>query len=259
MEKNLVKTDSWLKTPRKMKRITTQSIFWMMGTAMLLAMVSGCSKASVKPSIATNLSVMNLAPSVPATTIYLNDTLATADTGIATGQFSTAYAPLGPRSYDIKFKDPKTDSLIYDLASSDYAAGSYYTIILYNNPGSTAAQATKILDDFSTASASWANYRFFNMCPGYPHVDFYMNGVNVQSNRGTADNVTNTTYNSFQNMTPTDYNLEVKVAGTDSLIASSTGVNLAAGGVYTIFFSGQKGSGSNPLTITALAAKTTNQ
>jgi len=62
-------------------------------------------------------------------------------------------------------------------------------------------------------------------------------------------------FNSFKPVTAGGYSLQVKKAGTDSVIATVSGnVNLQAGAAYTIFLSGKKNSTTNPITLNVLQA-----
>ncbi len=127
-------------------------------------------------------------------------------------------------------------------------------MILYNsNPGNSAAQAVKIFDDFSMVSPISANYRFFHLSPDVPAIDLYLNNSISQTQRAAADNVINPGLNAFQPIAPTIYLLQVKLSGTDSVLASLPGVQLLAGGVYTIFLNGTYTSVNN-LSINVLQA-----
>ena len=240
-----------------MRKREHKGIFYAIAAGMMLTVgLAGCTKtgSSVTVSSASYITVMHMAPYAPAMDIYLNGSLSSAAGGIVPGAYSQQYSSVKPGVYDIQFKKTGTDSLLAEIPSSSYDTSGFYTLILYNTSVSSPAQAVKIQDDFSAISAVSANYRFFNMSPDEPRVDLYFNSTAVQSNRTTADNVVNTSYNSFQAATPAPYNLQVMVAGTDSVIAYLNNVNLQAGGVYTLFLSGVKSGGSNTHQINVLPA-----
>jgi hypothetical protein len=240
-----------------MRKREHKGIFYAIAVGMILTVgLAGCTKtgSSVTVSSVSYITVMHMAPYAPAMDIYLNGSLSSASGGIVPGSYSQQYSSVKPGVYDIQFKKTGTDSLLAEIPSSSYDTSSFYTLILYNTSASSPAQAVKIQDDFSTISAVSANYRFFNMSPDEPRVDLYFNNTAVQSSRATADNVVNTTYNSFQAATPAPYNLQVKVAGTDSVIAYLNNVSLQAGGVYTLFLSGVKSGNSNTHQINVLPA-----
>ncbi len=218
--------------------------------------LAGCTKAvsgaSSTSSPTMYLNVMALAPWAPSAQIFLNGTAATS--GIPPGTYSTSYAPLVPGTYDVQFRVYGSDSVLADLGSSAYDSASYYTLILYNIPGSSNSQAVKIVDNFSTLSLNSANYRFFNMCPDFPSVDLYINTTVAQSGRTPADNVSNTSLNNFQSLAAAVYTIQAKTSGTDSVVATLSGVNLSVGNAYTIFLNGSKSSTISPISLNVLAA-----
>ena len=225
---------------------------------LLTAGWAGCAKtgSSFTSSSVTYVSVLHMAPYAPATDIYLNGTLSSPVGGIAPSSSSNKYSALQPGNYDIQFKKTGTDSLMADIPASSYDTLHFYTIILYNtSAGGGLVRAAKIADDFSTISATSANYRFFNLSPDAPKVDFYLNGTAIQTSRTSMDNLGYLGYNSFQQASAGLSNsLQVKVWGTDSVLASLNNVDLEAGGVYTVFLSGIKNSSTNNLNITVLPA-----
>jgi hypothetical protein len=204
-----------------------------------------CSKAgsSLTTTPITYLTIINEATYSGATSVYLNDTLASPAGGIAAGTFSSKYGTILPGYYDVKFDAVSTGNLLSEIPSSDYDTLNFYTLILYNTAGGASAQSVKIWDNFSTLSSISANYRFFNLSPDVPKVDLYLNNTIVSNNRTTADNASNSLYNAFQPTAAGTYTITVKSAGTDSVVAT-LGQNIAMtnGNAYTIFLSGNLGS-----------------
>jgi hypothetical protein len=202
---------------------------------------AGCVKSSpglpVMP--VCYVSLMNQAPYSYTTDIYFNGTLVTTNGGIPPGKFSSQYGSVKPGVYTVDFKKTGTDSLLYELAAASYDTLNFYTLILYNTaPMSPAVQAVRIADDFSSVTASSAYYRFFNLSPDMPSVDLYLNGTISQLNRTPADNVANPVYDEFQPLNAMVYNIQVKDANSDSVLATLPSTAMAAGSVYTIFLEG---------------------
>jgi hypothetical protein len=112
----------------------------------------------------------------------------------------------------------------------------------------------KVVDDFSTLSFTGSNYRFFNLCPDYPVVDLYMNATVVQPGRSLGDNANSSYFNSFAPVTAGNYTVQVKKAGTDSVIAAISSVGLQQGNAYTLFLQGSLHNTSNPVTLSVLQA-----
>lgn len=222
-------------------RNSLQHFNWSSIILVFTLVGAGCIKSS--PGLPVTpvcyVSLMNQAPYSSTADIYFNGTLVSANGGIAPGQFSSQYGSVKPGVYTVDFKKTGTDSLLYELAAASYDTSNFYTLILYNTaPKSPTVQAARILDDFSSVMASTAYYRFFNLSPDMPNVDLYLSGTVAQLNRTPADNVTNPIYDEFQPLNPTVYNIQVKDANSDSVLATLNSTAMAAGSVYTIFLEG---------------------
>jgi hypothetical protein len=223
--------------------------------AFVIGGLSGCVKSgsnyTSNNNAVTFLTVMNLTSS--SVDIYFNGTKASPN-GVAAGFFDQRYEQLAPGAYDIQFKALGKDSLLAGVPASLYDSLDFSTLILYNNAGSTAANAVKIVDDYSTISQTAANYRFFNMCPDAPAIDLYIGSTKSQLSRTTADNVTNTGYNAFQPVTPGTYDIVAKKAGSDSVVATASGITMTAQTASTIFLQGYSGNSTNPVSLKVLVA-----
>jgi len=230
------------------------NIFRLLGVALVVGTLAGCMKTGSSNQNSNNISfvtLMHMAPYSSSTEVYFNGDKKTS--AIAAGTFSTSYGQVPPGTYDVKFKVASTDSVLSAIPADTYDSLGFYTLVLFNRADSSIG-SIKIDDDFSTLSSSSANYRFFNYCPDAPSVDLILNSTTVQSGRHTADNEYSSYYNSFQPIASGGYSVTVKKAGVDSVIATASSVNLQAGGAYTIFLSGKKGSASNPVTVNVLQA-----
>jgi hypothetical protein len=232
-----------------------QQVFWVPIILLVLLGGAGCSKtgSSLTVTAITYVSVINEAPYSGTVDIYLNGTLVTSG-GIAPGQYSKEYGSVKPGVYTVDFKKTGTDSLLYEIPASSFDTTHFYTLILYNTArGSSAVQAVKIPDDFSSVTNTSAYYRFFNLSPDVSSADLYLNGSIAQLQRAPADYVNNPMYTEFQSVSPNVYNLQVKSPATDSVLAALPSVELAAGSVYTIFLNGTDTSANN-LSINVLPA-----
>jgi hypothetical protein len=228
----------------------------ILGVIMALVFLSGCLKTGTNNTTnSTNYSfitLMNMAPYSSSTELYFNDSKQTPS--IPAGSYSTNYARVTPGSYDIKFKVAGSDSVLSELPSSYYDSLGFYTLILYNPTAGPAVSSMKVVDDFSALSYSAANYRFFNLCPDYSVVDLYLNGTAVQPGRTIGDNAGSPYLNSFVPITAGGYAIQVKKAGTDSVIATISSVGLQTGNAYTIFLQGSSHNLNNQVTLSVLQA-----
>lgn len=218
---------------------------------------AGCTKggATVNNPAVCYISIMNQAPYGVGADIYFNGTQVTANGGILPGQFSSQYGSVKPGTYTVDFKKAGTDSLLVELPAVAYDTSTFYTLVLYNTaPGSSAMQAARITDDFSQVSqmgALNAYYRFLNLSPDEPNVNLYLSGTLEQPNREPKDFVSTILYDQFQAISPQVYNIQVKDANSDSVVATLASTPLAAGSAYTIFLGGKISTG---FTISVLPA-----
>ncbi|HVS95972.1 MAG TPA: DUF4397 domain-containing protein [Puia sp.] len=226
---------------------------------LLFVLVIGgvaCTKSSSSLTInpISYVSLINEATYSGTANLYLNDTLVTVQQGISAGTFSTRYGTIRPGTYSVKFVNASTVSLMGSIPGVSFDTLNFYTLIVCNTPGGgSASQAFQVWDNFSNISTSNSNYRFFNLCPDYPSVDVYLNNNLVQSGRTTADNAGNATLNSFQSVSPGNYTVTVKMAGTDSVVAT-VNTGLFQGDAYTIFLGGNVKSHTTPVQVNVLQA-----
>jgi hypothetical protein len=220
------------------------------------ALGAACTKTASSTNSSTNtltyLSVLNLAPYSPAAEVFLNGAQATGS--ILPGNYSSSYAHLTPAAYDVKFETAASDSLLAEIPTSSYDSSHFYTLVLYNDSIHGPAKAIKIIDDFSAVTLSNSYVRFMDMCLELPSVDLYINGSPVQQNRVAKDNVANETFDIFTPISPGSFNLQIKKAGTDSVMASLQNATFTAGNAYTVFLSGSVTSTSNPISLNILQA-----
>jgi hypothetical protein len=206
---------------------------------------AGCMKDTpVEPAKPVSfVSVLNVSFKAPAVEMTFDNEKVTPP--INPGSYFPRYSTIEPGIIDVAFKKATTDSIVASLPTGDYYdSSSFYTVLLYDNPvgGSLAA---RIKDEFPMVDNTKTFIRFFQLSADMPQVDLQIENTKVFSNRTPGDNVTNSSYNDFQAYTPGSYSLKAKVAGTDSVIASTTYTDLGAGGIYTIFLKGITGGTGN--------------
>jgi uncharacterized protein DUF4397 len=203
--------------------------------------LSGCLKTTpIEPAKPVSfVSVINMSLRVPAVEMLFNGEKVTPP--MNAGAFFNRYSTVDPGARNVVFKKASSDSIVAEVTPGQYYdSSSFYTILLYDN-ANAGASAVRITDEFPAVDNSKAFIRFFQLSADMPRVDLLVETTKVFANRTPADNVISPTYNQFQAYTPGSYSLKATVAGTDSVIASTTYSDLLAGGVYTIFLKGVKG------------------
>ena len=227
------------------------------GLILILAFgMSACKKSNIPapPAARTYISVLHLAPTAPSLEIFFDNTKVSSNPFTA-GAVSAAYNPVDPGNYSITFKKASSDSVVANLPSFRYDSLHYYTILVYNLQANGPAQAFRMEDDFKNVTLGKSFYRFIHASPNTGPVDFYIDNTKNQTGRILADNTGQISFNDFLETATGFHNFQVKLAGTDSTIASQANVELLSGGVYTIYLKGlSKGSGASQLSLNLLRA-----
>jgi hypothetical protein len=241
-------------------QVRKHNVLLLIGALSFVAvLVSGCLKSvdNTPQRPKAFVSVMHLAPRAPSVDIFFNDTKAS-NAAFPSGGYSSYYSPVDPGFFSINFKKGGGDSLVASLSANQYDSLKFYTILLYNTTTpDNRVQAVGIHDDYRDLSDLKSLYRFFHMSPDIGEVDVYFNNEVWESGRQYADNVFGSSfYNQFQQKTANSYNIVVKKAGSDSVIAQ-TNASFATYQAYTIFLKGMiGGSGANELGVKVLQAAT---
>lgn len=222
-----------------MKNVQQNSKRWagIAGVVCLLAVsLSSCLKnnndAVVQPPAAA-LSVINASPDAPALDFYLDNNKANAYSfGYGNGiDYISAFA--GKRQAIFKASG---SSVVYKTDSITLQQNKYYTLYLTNVAPN---QEYLLLNDTIAKPADGkAAIRLVNVSKGSPAVDLAIKGGSVL--------VSNKSYKGFSGFVPvtfgTNYTIEVRQAGTTTVLASIDKVALNNGSLYTIWLQGVAGA-----------------
>lgn len=238
-------------------QVRKHNVLLLIGALSFVAiLVSGCLKSveNTPQTPKAYFSIMHLAPYSPAVEIYFNDEQASSS--FPSGTYTDKYNQVDPGFFAVNFKKAGGDSLVASLGADRYDSLNFYTIVLYNTPDKRV-QAFSIHDDYSDLSDTKTLYRFFHMSPDIGDVDVFFNNELWESGRTYADNVFGSSfYNEYQQKASNSYNITVKKAGVDSVIAQ-TSASLYYNQAYTIFLKGMiNGTGNNVLGVSVLQAST---
>jgi hypothetical protein len=145
--------------------------------------------------------------------------------------------------------------MVASLPTDFYDTLKHYTLLLYNYD-TAHVRALRIEDDFSVlVNQQKAHYRFFHMSSDIGPVDLYFDNTLIESGRQYADNTVSNYYNQFLEATPSTYNIVIKKAGSDSVIAQQYSMYMGAGSAYTLYLKGIPGkTGVNGLSVDFLQA-----
>lgn len=218
--------------------------------------MSGCIKSSVSQPTPPRsyVSILHLAPTGPSLDVYFNDTKVSTN-AFTPGAVSSAYNAIEKGNFIIKLKKAGADSLVATVPLTQYDSLHFYTIFIFNQQTDGPVHAVRIEDNFSNLTSGRSFYRFFHGSPNVNAIDLFLDNVKIASGRTAADNATQESLNIFGE-TPTGiHNFQVKLAGTDSVIASLVNTELIPGSAYTIYLKGLGGgSGHSALSLDLLRA-----
>jgi len=143
---------------------------------------------------------------------------------------NTGYLSVPAGSRNLKVNVTGTSTTVID-ATPTISAGTSYSVFAVD---SVSNLSPLVLTDNLTAPASGKSHvRFVHLSPNAPAVDIAVTGGGVV--------FANKAFKEYADFTPLDagtYNLEVRVAGTSTVVLPLPGITLTAGKIYTVFASG---------------------
>ncbi|HKH59690.1 MAG TPA: DUF4397 domain-containing protein [Flavitalea sp.] len=230
-------------------------VLWGLTFTLAFGM-SACTKSNIPapPAARSYVSILHLAATAPSLEVFFDNTKVSSNP-FTPGAVSAAYNPVDRGNFPIIFKKAGSDSVVANVPSVMYDSLHYYTIFVYNLQANGPVQAFRIEDDFRNVTLSKSFYRFLHASPNTGAVDLYIDNTKNQTGRILADNTGQVSFNNFLETATGYHNFQVKLAGTDSTIASQANVELLSGAAYTIYLKGlSKGSGSSQLSLNVLRA-----
>jgi hypothetical protein len=172
--------------------------------------------------------VVHASPNAPTVDVLVDDVKVNT-TGLSFPN-NSGYLDVMSGQRNVKVNAAGTTTSVIN-ANVNLDANQNYTVFAINNLANIEAL---LLPDNLTAPASGkAHVRFVHLSPDAPAVDIAVkNGPVLFSNRG---------FKSATDFTPVDattYNLEVRLAGTNTVVLDLPGVALQNGKIYTVFARG---------------------
>ncbi len=205
--------------------------FSMVTLAMVaaLALVSCDSKKSnpVAPVLQAKVMVVHASPDAPGVDLLVDNTVA--GTNLAFPG-NTAYLGVTSGTRNIKVNVTGTSSTVIN-ADLPFTGGSNYSVFACDSVSKIGAIV--LTDDLTAPASGKAHVRFVHLSPNAPAVD-----VAVTSGPVLFANKTFKGYSAFTPVDAGTYNLEVRLAGTSTVVLPLPGVVLTAGKIYTVFAKG---------------------
>jgi LPXTG-motif cell wall-anchored protein len=206
---------------RKMKRLFLISAVLVLSLVLATSALADAHEARVR--------VVHASPDAPAVDVWVNGSVAFSN---APFKGITDYAKLEPGTYNIQVTPTGATEPVVIEADLALETMTDYTVVAVNTLENI--EPLVLIDNNSAPAAGKAHVRFVHASPDAPAVDIAVaNGGPVL--------FSNIPFKGVGDYLPVDagtYDLEARVAGTETVALSVPGVALADGAVYTIFAMG---------------------
>lgn len=177
-----------------------------------------------------NLKVIHASPDAPGVDLLVDNTVV--GTNLTFPNF-TPYLEVNAGTRNIKVNVTGTSTTAIQ-ANLNLEANKNYSVFAVNN---VASIEPLVFEDNLTSPASGkAHVRFIHLSPNAPAVD-------ITTNTGVVL-FPNYSFKNATSFTPIDagtYNLQVRLAGTSTVVLDLPGISVASGKIYTVFAKGLVG------------------
>jgi hypothetical protein len=205
----------------------------LLGLLAVSAVFVACDKDDDDNASKSQVMVVHASPNAPNVDVRINNSIALTNVAYPT---NSSYTQLNSGSTNIKVSPTGTTTYVID-ATVNLEANKNYSVFAIDSV--SKIKAAVVTDDLTAPAAGKAHVRFFHFSANAPAVDIAVTGGSVLfGNRSFNDQATNTALSNFTAVNAGAYNLEVRAAGTNTVVLSLPNINLAAGKIYTVFAKG---------------------
>lgn len=194
-----------------------------------IAFVSSCNKDEIPTVNTAKLMVVHTSPDAPGVDLLVDNIKV--NSSALTFPNNTGYLPVLEGTRNLKVNVSGTTTTVIN-ANVNFPKNTSQTLFAVD---SVSKLSTVLLsDDLTAPAAGKAHVRFVHLSPNAPAVDVAL------ANAGAVV-FPNTAFKGSSAFTPLDagtYNLEVRVAGTQTVALPLPGIVLEAGKIYTVFAKG---------------------
>ena len=192
---------------------------------------AGCRKDDnsnpLAPTPQARVMAIHASPDAPAVDLLVDG--AVAGSGLAFPN-NTAYLSVNAGTRNVKVNVAGTSTTVIN-ANLPVTGGVNYSVFAVDAVASIGALV--LTDDLTTPATGKAHVRFVHLSPDAPAVD-----VAVTSGPVLFADKSFKQYTAFTPVGAGNYNLEVRLAGTSTVVLSLPGITLQAGKIYTVFAKG---------------------
>ncbi len=189
------------------------------------------------PTPAARVLVVHASPDAPNVDLLVDNTVSGINLGYPN---NTGYLAVTPGTRNVKVNVTGTMTTVIN-ANLDLSSGADYSVFAVDSVASISAVV--LTDDLAAPASGKAHVRFVHLSPNAPSVDVGVTGGGVVFGAKTFTQST-----PFTPLDAGTYNLEVRLAGTGTVVLPLPGIVLQAGKIYTVFAKGFVGvSGAQAL------------
>jgi hypothetical protein len=202
--------------------------------ALLAIGFTGCSDDDDDlPVQNAQVMVVHASPNAPNVDVRVNNAVALTNVPFPV---NSGYNAIPAGNTNIKISPTGTTTYVID-ANVDLMANTNYSVFAIDSV--SKIKAAVVTDNLTAPAAGKTHVRFFHLSPNAPAVSVAVTGGPILfGNRSFNDQTTNTGAIAFTPVDAGTYNLEVRLAGTNTVVLSLPNVALAAGKIYTVFAKG---------------------
>lgn len=187
---------------------------------------------SVEASGESRVRVLHASPDAPAVDVLVNGNVAIEDLSFGN---VTEYIALPEGSYSVKVRPANSAGPDVISTQLNLQNGRDYTVAAVNKLASIKANIYE--DKNLLQNDNRAKVRVIHLSPGAPAVD-----VALKSGKVLIGGLTYENASKYLRLKPGKYDLEVRIAGTQSVVLDVPGFEVTAGNVYQVYAVGVVGS-----------------
>ena len=206
----------------------------ILGLLVTGVFLMGCDKDDDDDmSSKSKIMVVHASPNAPNVDVRVNNNVALTNVPYPS---NSSYLEVNSGSNNIKVSPNATTTYVID-ATVNLDAGKNYSVFAIDSVAKI--KAAVVSDDLTAPASGKVHVRFFHFSANAPAVDIAVTGGPVLfSNRRFNDQVTDAATTSFTPLNAGTYNLEVRLAGTNTVVLPLPNIALTAGKIYTVFAKG---------------------
>ncbi|MCS7092686.1 MAG: DUF4397 domain-containing protein [Patescibacteria group bacterium] len=174
--------------------------------------------------------VLHASPDAPSVDVYVNDKKVLSNVPFGA---NSEYLALNKGTYNVKVTPAGTKVPVVINQDIHVQRGKYYTVAATGNLSSISATVLRDKNKL-TKKDDFARVRFVHFSPDAPRVDIATaDGKVIFSDVGFGER------NKYKSLPSGTYNLQVRLAGTNTVVLNVPGVTISEGKSYSIFALGR--------------------